>query len=102
MHLRISGALQTTIFPVPARSQASHLDGGVSATRAWSLQRSDSWRLWHFWSTEIVLHISQELENTAATLAAMEVSEATLKDAKNEFQGHKASHKRWGPSLEGV
>jgi len=36
----------------------------------------------------------QELENTAATLAAMEVSDATLKDAKNEFKNHMAGHKR--------
>ena len=50
--------------------------------------------MWQFCKTD-VLRFWQELENTAATLAAMEVSEATLKDAKNEFQGHKASHKRW-------
>ena len=36
----------------------------------------------------------QELEHTAATLAAMDVSDEVLKDAKTEFQGHKAGHKR--------
>ena len=36
----------------------------------------------------------QELEHTAATLAAMDVSDEVLKDAKTEFQGHRAGHKR--------
>ena len=38
---------------------------------------------------------TKELEHTAATLAAMDVSDEVLKDAKTEFQGQKASHKRY-------
>lgn len=41
------------------------------------------------------MSLVQELEHTAATLAAMDVSDEVLKDAKTEFQGQRASHKRW-------
>lgn len=41
----------------------------------------------------------QELEHTAATLAAMDVSDETLTDARNEFQSQKASHKRYELSV---
>ena len=40
------------------------------------------------------MSLVQELEHTAATLAAMDVSDEVLKDAKTEFQGQRASHKR--------
>ena len=37
----------------------------------------------------------QELEHTSATLAAMDLSDATLTAAKDEFFGQKAGHRRY-------
>ena len=42
----------------------------------------------------------QELEHTSATLAAMDLSDATLTAAKDEFFGQKAGHRRYAAPWE--
>ena len=43
--------------------------------------------------------ICQELDHSNFTLAAMDVSEATLKKANDEFKGQRSHHKRFVPFL---